>query len=201
MKVLRTIAFAMSVALLAATPSGTLAQPAQAQIYTCSMHTNVAEAKAGACPVCSMALKARPMTAGEQSVVDFFKAYDAAFVAKDTDKLATMYAPETTVFEGGGINDGWKNYRDTHLGPELKAYENLEFSHSSVVPHLIGADGAYVTAEYAIKAKTGERVTDSGGLATYALVKSGGDWKIKHTHTSAKRRAPAGGLIQDHAGR
>ena len=62
-------------------------------------------------------------------------------------------------------------------------------------------DGAYVTAEYAIKAKTGERVTDSGGLATYALVKSGGAWKIRHTHTSAKRRAPAGGLGQDHAHR
>ncbi len=201
MKTLRTIAFAMSVALLTATPSGTLAQPAVAELYTCSMHPGVAEIKAGACPVCSMALKSRPMTAGEQSVVEFFKAYDAAFVAKDTDKLATMYAPETTVFEGGGINDGWKNYRDTHLGPELKAYENLEFSHTSIVPHLIGTDAAYVTAEYAIKAKTGDRVTDGGGLATYTLLKSGGAWKIRHTHTSAKRRAPAGGLVQDHARR
>ena len=196
MKVLRTIALAMSMALLAATPSGTLAQSAAAELYTCSMHPAVAEVKAGACPVCSMALKARPMTAGEQGIVDFFKAYDAAFVAKDTDQLASMYTPETTVFEGGGINDGWKNYRDTHLGPELKAFENLEFSHSNVVPHLIGTDGAYVTAEYALKAKTGERVVDSGGLATYTLLKGGGAWKIRHTHTSAKRRAPAGGSGQ-----
>ncbi len=196
MKLVGMFALVLALAASAASPAPVHAQAAAGSLFTCSMHPGVAETKAGACPVCSMALKARPMTAAEQSVVDFFKAYDAAFVAKDTDKLATMYAPETTVFEGGGINDGWKNYRDTHLGPELKMFENLEFSHSQVVPHLIGTDGAYVTAEYALKAKTGERVTDSGGLATYALVKSGGAWKIRHTHTSAKRRAPAGGLGQ-----
>ena len=196
MKVLRTMAFAMSVALLTATPSGTLAQSAVAELYTCSMHPNVAEAKAGQCPVCSMTLKARALKPAEKDIVDFFHAYDAAFVAKDLEKLASMYAPETTVFEGGGINDGWKNYRDTHLGPELKAFENLQFAHSNVVPHLLGADAAYVTAEYAIKAKTGERVTDGGGLATYALSKDASGWKIRHTHTSAKRRAPAAGLGQ-----
>lgn len=49
------------------------------------------------------------------------------------------------------------SYRDTHLGPEFKAYENLEFAHTNVVPHLLGADAAYVTADYAIKAKTGDR--------------------------------------------
>lgn len=196
MKFFGMVGLVVALVVGTASPAPMHAQDAGGSLFSCSMHPGVAAAKAGACPVCSMALKARPMTAGEQSVVDFFKAYDTAFVAKDTDKLGAMYAPETTVFEGGGINDGWKNYRDTHLGPELKAFENLEFVHSSVVPHLIGADAAYVTAEYALKAKTGERVTDSGGLATYTLMKSGGAWKIRHTHTSAKRRAPAGGLGQ-----
>lgn len=202
MKTFRMIAFALSVALLAAVPAGTSArQAAAAELYTCSMHPNVVDAKAGACPVCSMTLKTRAMKPVEKELVDFFKAYDAAFVAKDMEKLATMYAPETTVYEGGGINRGWKDYRDNHLGPEMKGFENLEFSHSNVVPHPIGTDGAYVTADYAIKAKTGERVTDGGGLATYTLAKDGGSWKIRHTHTSAKRRAPAGGDSQDHGGR
>lgn len=196
MKFFGMVALVVALVVSTASPAPIDAQDAGGSLFSCSMHPGVATAKAGACPVCSMALKARPMTSGEQSVVDFFKAYDVAFVAKDTDKLGSMYAPETTVFEGGGINDGWKNYRDTHLGPELKMFENLEFSHSQVVPHLLGADAAYVTAEYALKAKTGERVTDSGGLATYALLKSGGAWKIRHTHTSARRRAPAGGVGQ-----
>lgn len=192
MRVFRAIAFAMIAALIVAAPAGTSARQAAAELYSCSMHPNVVAAKAGQCSVCSMTLKARAMKPAEADIVAFFKAYDAAFAAKDTDKLATMYAPETTVFEGGGINDGWKNYRDTHLGPELKAYENLEFMHSNVVPHLLGTDAAYVTADYSLKAKTGDRVVDGGGLATYTISKDASGWKIRHTHTSARRRAPGG---------
>lgn len=201
MRVFRAIAFAMIVALMVAAPAGTSARQAAAELYTCSMHPNVLEARPGQCSVCSMALKARAMKPAEAEIVAFFKAYDAAFVAKDMDRLAAMYAAETTVFEGGGINDGWKNYRDTHLGPEMKGYENLEFAQTNVVPHLLGEDAAYVTADYAIKAKTGDRVTEGGGLATYTLSKGAGGWKIRHTHTSAKRRAPAGGSNSDHARR
>ena len=161
---------------------------AGSSLYTCSMHSGVAEAKPGKCPVCSMTLKARPMTPAEESVVDFFKAYDAAFVAKDLQKLGAMYTADTTVFEGGGVNDGWADYRDAHIGPELKMYADLKFSTHDIVPHLIGNDGAYVTAEYTIHAKTGDKVSDGGGLATYLLVKQNGAWKIKHTHTSSKKR-------------
>ena len=204
MKTVRVIAFMMSAALLAAAPAGTSAGTAAAQVaselYTCSMHPNVVEAKPGQCPVCSMTLKARALNPGEKEIVDFFKAYDAAFVGKDMEKLATMYAAETTVYEGGGINRGWKDYRDNHLGPEMKGYANLEFSHTNVVPHLMGTDGAYVTADYTIKAKTGDRVTDGGGLATYTLTKDAGAWKIRHTHTSARRRAPGGGSAQERGG-
>ncbi len=196
-KTFRAIAFVMSVALLSSAPAGMSARQAAAELYTCSMHPNVVEAKPGQCPVCSMTLKTRAMKPAEKELVDFFKAYDAAFVAKDMEKLAAMYAAETTVYEGGGINRGWKDYRDNHLGPEMKGFETLEFSHTNVVPHLIGTDGAYVTADYAIKAKTGERVTDGGGLATYTLAKDAGGWKIRHTHTSAKRRAAGGWSDQD----
>ncbi len=132
MKLVGMFALVLVLVASAASPAPVHAQATAGSLYTCAMHPDVAESKAGACPVCSMPLKARPMTAAEQSVADFFNAYDAAFVAKDMDKLATMYTADTTVFEGGG------------------------------------------------------------GLATYQLVKQGGVWKIKHTHTSAKRRAPAG---------
>ena len=59
-----------------------------------------------------------------------------------------------TIFEGGGVNNGWVDYRDHHLGPELKEMQNLQFSHSNVKAHILG-DGksAYVTSDNAIKAK------------------------------------------------
>ncbi len=194
MRIFRTLAFAVAVALLVTIPSGTSArQAAAAELFTCSMHPHVVDAKPGTCSVCAMALKARAMTPAEKEIVDFFTAYDAAFVAKDLGKLATMYAPETIVYEGSGINRGWKDYSETHLGPELKVFENLEFAHTNVVPHMLGTDAAYVTADYSIKAKTGERLVDSGGLATFVLSKNAGGWKIRHTATAARRR-PAGGV-------
>ena len=191
MRVLRTIGFAIAVAVMTAIPAGTSARQA-AELFTCSMHPHVVDAKPGTCSVCTMALKARPMTPTEKELVDFLKAYDAAFLAKDMTKLATMYTPETIVYEGSGINRGWKNYSETHLGPEMKSFESLEFGHTNVVPHVLGSDAAYVTADYMIKAKMGDRPLDSGGLALFVLSKDAGAWKIRHTSTAARRR-PAGG--------
>jgi ketosteroid isomerase-like protein len=191
MTIVRTLAFALIVALLTTLPSGTSARQA-AELFTCSMHPHVVDAVPGTCSVCTMALKARALTPAEKELLDFMKAYDAAFLAKDLAKLATMYTAETIVYEGSGINRGWKDYSGTHLGPELKSFENLEFGHTNVVPRLLGTDAAYVTADYTIKAKMGERALDSGGIATFVLSKDKTGWKIRHTSTAARRR-PAGG--------
>jgi ketosteroid isomerase-like protein len=122
------------------------------------------------------------------SIETWLKAYDAAFNAKDLDRLAAFYHPDVTIYEGGGINNGWVDYRDRHLGPELKAFENLQFGHSNTkVTVLPGGQSAYATSEYSIKAKMGERDLDSRGLETLVLVKSAdGAWKIRHSHTSSR---------------
>lgn len=122
--------------------------------------------------------------------------YDAAFNAKDLDRLAAFYHPDVTIYEGGGVNNGWVDYRDRHLGPELKAFENLQYSTTEVTVHLLGdGRGAYVTAQYTLKAKMKDREVDSGGLETLVLIKSAdGRWQIRHSHTSSRRRpAPAPG--------
>lgn len=60
--------------------------------------------------------------AGEAVAVEtWLKGYDAAFMSKDLDRLATFYHSDVTIYEGAGINHGWADYRDRHLGPELKA--------------------------------------------------------------------------------
>lgn len=134
-------------------------------------------------------------TADTSAIVAWLQGYDAAFVAKDLEKLATFYHPDVTIYEGGGINRGWIDYRDRHLGPELKAFENLQFSHSNIVVRALGPDAAYVTSEYAIKAKMPTRDVDSGGLETLVLVRQDGVWKIRHSHTSSRPRRPAGGAL------
>ena len=128
----------------------------------------------------------------DAEVVAFFKTYDAAFNARDLEKLAALYHPDVTIFEGSGINRGWVDYRDNHLGPELKSFQDLQWAHSNIVVHMLGDSAAYVTADYTIKYKTGDRAVDSGGIATHVLVKEQGAWKIRHSHTAARRRAPGG---------
>lgn len=132
-------------------------------------------------------------TSSDAATVEvWLKGYDAAFIAKDLDTLATFYHPDVTIYEGGGINNGWADYRDRHLGPELKAFENLQFGHSNTkVTVLPGGQSAYATSEYFIKAKMGTREIDSGGLETLVLIKGAdGNWKIRHAHTSSRPRRP-----------
>lgn len=122
----------------------------------------------------------------------WLKGYDAAFITKDLAKLATFYHPDVTIYEGAGINNGWADYRDRHLGPELKAFENLEFAHTDIKVTLMpGGESAYATSRYTIKAKMGERLLDSEGLETLMLVKTSDGWKIRHSHTSSRARRPA----------
>ena len=82
------------------------------------------------------------------AVEAWLKGYDAAFNAKDLERLASFYHPDVTIYEGGGVNNGWIDYRDHHLGPELKSFENLQFGHSNVkVTILPGGQSAYATSE------------------------------------------------------
>ena len=141
------------------------------------------------------ATDASAQVSSEEAITAWLQGLDRAFVAKDLDKLASFYHPDVTIFEGGGVNNGWADYRDHHLGPELKGFENLQFEHRNVVVHVLtGGTVAYVTSEYALKARSNERDVDSGGLETLVLLKDGGSWRIRHSHTSARRRPTASGI-------
>ncbi len=82
------------------------------------------------------------------AIAAWLQSFDRAFVAKDLDALASFDHPDVTIFEGGGVNNGWADYRDHHIGPELKEFENLQFEHRNIAVHVL-ADGpvAYVTSE------------------------------------------------------
>ncbi|MBI4478361.1 MAG: SgcJ/EcaC family oxidoreductase [Acidobacteria bacterium] len=124
-----------------------------------------------------------------RKIEEWLKGYDAAFVAKDLDKLATFYHPDVTIYEGAGVNNGWADYRDRHLGPELKAFEDLEFGHSNRRVQMLGDRAAYVISEYFIKARMKERQLDSIGRETLIVERQAdGTWKIRHSHTSGRAR-------------
>ena len=124
-----------------------------------------------------------------QKIEEWLKGYDVAFNAKDLDKLATFYHPDVTIYEGGGMNNGWADYRDHHLGPELKAFEGLQFGHSNRRVVMLGDRNASAISEYFIKAKFKDRIIDNIGRETLVLEKQAdGSWKIRHSHTSGRAR-------------
>lgn len=130
--------------------------------------------------------------AADATAIDaWLKEYDAAFNAKDLDRLAAFYHADVTIYEGGGINNGWADYRDNHLGPELKQFQNPQFAHSDLKVTPLAGNAAYATARYTLKAQMGDRAVDSAGLATYVLIQdASGAWKIRHSHTSSRARRP-----------
>jgi ketosteroid isomerase-like protein len=130
----------------------------------------------------------------EQAIRTWLSGYDAAFRAKDLSRLAAFYHPDVTIYEGGGVNTGWADYRDHHLGPELEEMTAPAFSRSNVNVHMLDKDArsAYVTSEYRLKTRLEDRDVDATGLETLVVVKGAdGAWKIRHSHTSSRRRPPS----------
>ena len=99
-----------------------------------------------------------------------------------------------TVFESGHANYGWKDYRDNHLGPEMREMRNTKYALSDVQIHLAGKT-AWATFKYAIAADVmdngKQRHVDGSGLGTAILEKRDAAWHIVHWHSSAPRRAAA----------
>ncbi len=115
-----------------------------------------------------------------------------AFERGDMATMEKLWANDdsVTVFESGHANYGWTDYRDKHLGPEMKEMKNIKYTLSDIRAKVSG-NTAWATFKYAISADIGTRHVDSGGLGTAVLEKRGDDWRIVHWHSSAPRRAPA----------
>ena len=94
-----------------------------------------------------------------------------------------------TVFESGHANYGWNDYRNTHLGPELKTFKNTKYAFSDMKVKTSG-NLSFATFKYTLSADMGTRKVDSGGLGTAVLEKQGGKWRIVHWHSSSARRQP-----------
>lgn len=119
------------------------------------------------------------------AVTETLTKYAAAIQGKDMAEVE-KYVVATdafTIFEGGHINWGWADYKDHHLGPELKQFIEIKYSFADIKPHVYG-DVAYATLKSSIAVKMEAREFDGESLATAILVKTDGGWKIKHLHTS-----------------
>ena len=111
--------------------------------------------------------------------------YAAAVQSKNMSEIE-KYVVTTdafTIFEGSHINWGWQDYRDNHIGPELKQFLEISYSFSDIKVKVYG-NAAYAIFKTSIAVKMETRNFDSEGLATAILIKTNENWKIQHIHTS-----------------
>ena len=127
-----------------------------------------------------------------EHVREVLEQYAAAVERGDMAAITKLWANDesVTVFEGGHANYGWADYRDNHLGPELKEMKNVKYTLSDVRAK-VASTTAWATFRYALSADAGGRRVEGVGLGTAVLERRGQDWRIVHWHSSAARRPPA----------
>ena len=128
----------------------------------------------------------------EQAVREVLQQNATAFTRNDLPTLSRIWANDESVmvFENGHANQGWTDYRDNHLVPEMREMRNTRYALTDIVPHLAG-NTAWATFRYTIAADIGSRHVEGGGLGTAVLERRDRRWQIVHWHTSAPRRAPS----------
>lgn len=126
----------------------------------------------------------------EQGVVAAVRALFAAAERADIGALDTLYAGDSlTVVEGTGINRGWVDYRDRHLGPELKTMRNFRYRPFELEVRVHG-DIAWVLFRYALQGEHDGRAVDNVGRGTAILERRGERWVVRHTQTTSRARRP-----------
>lgn len=120
------------------------------------------------------------------------RALFAAAERGDLAALDTLYAGDSlTVIEGAGINRGWADYRDHHLGPELRAMREFRYRPFEIETHVAGTS-AWATFRYALQGQLNGRALDQVGRGTAILERRGSGararWVVRHTQTSSRPR-------------
>lgn len=126
-------------------------------------------------------------TADETAVKDVLSRYKSAIERLDATGTAALFAPDSAIFETGGVEGTYTQYLGHHLGPELKAFKAFAFSDYKVTVRFEGPVAlATETYNYRIETKSGE-IAERRGVATSVLKKMGGQWKILSMHNSARK--------------
>ena len=110
---------------------------------------------------------------------------------KDIAGLDTLFAPDAwvRVIEGAGVNNGWVDYRDHHLRPELEAMGTFVYWFFDVEPQVRG-EVAWAAFRYELTMDDAQGHADIEGRGTAVLERRGNRWQIVQLHTSGRRKQP-----------
>jgi uncharacterized protein (TIGR02246 family) len=113
----------------------------------------------------------------EQEVSATVTRFERALQARNLAGVAEIVAEDLVVFENGHRNDGWKDFRDNHLVPEMKeAAPPMKSQLVKVVASPAMAWG-YTRTEMFAGGKGAQKATHLL-WSVYVLEKREGTWKI-----------------------
>ena len=113
--------------------------------------------------------------------------------ANDIAGMDTLFGsdPWVEIIEGSGVNQGWTDYRNNHLKPELAEMQHLRFRFFDIAPQLRG-NVAWAPFRYELAAGTPTGHVEVEGRGTAILERRGKRWLVVHLHTSGRRKTPGG---------
>lgn len=113
----------------------------------------------------------------ETEVRRVIQQFEQGLAEHNLAKIEPLMAPDMVAFENGHRNDGWQDFRDNHLVPEMK--EPAPPSTSAIVKVTVTDKMAwgYTKTTMTLTRKSGEKV-EATLWSVYVLEKRGGDWKI-----------------------
>lgn len=126
---------------------------------------------------------------GEAKVRSVIHQFEEGLSQRDLSKIEPLMAADLVALENGHRNDGWVDFRDHHLVPEMK--EPAPESKTELVKIKVSEDiaWAYTKTEMRMTAKAGDPV-NMLLWSTYILEKRGKEWKIVLLDWSIRRLKP-----------
>ena len=115
--------------------------------------------------------------APEAEVRTVVEQFEQGLAQHDLTRIEPLMAADMVAFENGQRNDGWQDFRDNHLVPEMK--EPAPPSHTEVIRVVVTPQmgWAYTRADLTLTRKGGEKV-EARLWTVYVLEKRGEQWKI-----------------------
>ncbi len=116
--------------------------------------------------------------------------YLSAMEAADLDAAALLFTEESSIFESGGVEGSWQDYRDHHLGPEIDAIDSFVISRGEATEEK-SLDGSMAFVAWPIEYRielADERIIESRGTVTFVLERNEDRYKIRHLHWSSRRK-------------
>lgn len=113
----------------------------------------------------------------EQEVRSIVQSFEQALKERDLARIENLVAEDMVALENGYRNDGWKDFRDNHLIPEMK--EPAPPSRTEVIKVVATPQmgWAYSRTDLTLTRKGGEKM-EALLWSVYVLEKRDGQWKV-----------------------